>query len=35
LEIPTIPNLKVWAMENMNAGLNLTAMGNAPGKNLI
>jgi hypothetical protein len=26
LEIPKIPNLKVWAMENPNSGLNLTTM---------
>jgi len=25
LEIPKIPNLKVWAMENLNSGLNLTS----------
>jgi hypothetical protein len=35
LEIPNIPNLKVWAMEDQNPGFCLMAMGQRPGINLI
>jgi hypothetical protein len=35
LEIPKIPNLKVWAMENLNPGLCMTAMEQLPIINLI
>jgi hypothetical protein len=35
LEISKIPKLKVWAMENLNPGLFVTALEQRPGINLI